>query len=147
MSTQPTIQMSQGLEIIQPRSGKAYPIPCDEWLLLKGNISGAVFEPWLCLTIGSLLLGAAVTTVISILLGAFDGATQHDSRTAAWAVFATTLITGAVCLYFAGKERQVVRKRMSDVVAQMSVIERRYEQALQKDGQAVPPYAGPPSSG
>jgi len=128
MSAQQTIQMSQGLDVIQPRSGKAYPIPREEWLLLKGNISGAVSEPWVCLTIGSLLVGAALTTLIPILLGTFDGATQHDSRTVAWAVFATTLITGTVCLFLAGKERQVVRKRMSDVVAQMDMIERRYEQ-------------------
>lgn len=122
-------QMSQGLDVLQPKSGKAYPIPCDEWRILKEKISELTSEPWLFHSLGFLLLGVSVSTFVTILLGTFQVPEQQSSLIIAWAVFAVALICGFACLYFANKERGVHRERASDVVAQMNLIEKRYEHA------------------
>jgi hypothetical protein len=120
-------QVSQGLDILRPKSGQAYPIPCDEWTLLKGKITKLTSEPWLFHSLGFLLLGAAVSTFLAIVLDAFQVPVQQRAQDIAWAVVAVTLICGIACLYFANKERGVHRDRASDVVAQMDLIEKRYE--------------------
>lgn len=128
MTDQVVIQMSQGLEILPPRSGQAYPIPCDEWALLKRKISRMTSEPWMFHTLGSVLIGAAATTFISIILGSFPPQAQHDALVIAWAVVATTTLAGVLCLYFAHQQRETARERAGDVVAQMDLIEQRYKQ-------------------
>ena len=127
MTEQVAIQMSQGLEILPPRSGQAYPIPCDEWALLKQKIARIAHEPWFFHTLGSVLIGASASTFISILLGTFDAPALHNSLVIAWAVVATTVIAGFLCLFFAHQQRQDSRDRAGDVVAQMDLIEKRYE--------------------
>lgn len=127
MSDQTTIQMSQGLEILPPRSGQAYPIPCDEWLALKGKIARISSEPWFFHTLGSVLIGAAASTFITILIGTFSAPAQRDSLVVAWAVVATTAIAGSLCLWFAHQQRSADRERATDVVSQMALIEKRYE--------------------
>ena len=127
MSDQGTFQVSQGLEVLRPRSGKAYPIPCEEWMHLKTKISKLSSEPWFFHTVGSLLLGAALTTYVSILLGTFSLPAQQRTLDIAWSVVAATTISGLFCLLFAHKERGAQRERASEVVAQMDLIEKRYE--------------------
>jgi hypothetical protein len=130
MTEQTTIQMSQGLEILRPRSDQAYPIPCEEWILLKTKISRMTAEPWFFHTVGSVLIGAAASTWIAILVGTFSAPAQHDALVIAWAVVATTTLAGVLCLFFAHEQRKADRERASDVVAQMVLIEKRYERAL-----------------
>ncbi len=38
-------RMSQGLDVLPPRSGNAYPIPCEEWDVLKTRASRLANEP------------------------------------------------------------------------------------------------------
>jgi len=116
-------QISQGLVVLPPKSGNAYPIPCDEWDVLKGKCEAMSSEPWFFQSAGFLLLGAGASTLISILLGAYSAA----SLTTAWAVMAVTGICGGLCLFFANKETGVERARARDVVTQMQIIERRYQ--------------------
>lgn len=121
--------MSQGLEVLRPRSGKAYPIPCEEWELLKQNIGRATTDPWLFRTLGSLLLGAGLSAFIPIVSDSFVIPSQSYALGVTWVVAVSASICGLVCLMLAQKERQVHRDRASDVVAQMQLIQRRYEGA------------------
>jgi hypothetical protein len=59
-------QVSQGFDVLQPKSGQAYPIPCDEWSILKEKIKKLTSEPWLFHSLAFLLLGAAVSTFVVI---------------------------------------------------------------------------------
>lgn len=129
MSSEPTFQLSQGYEVLPPRSGKAYPIPCDEWELLKGKISKAAAEPWLFHTIGSALLGMALSALLPIVTNAFQLPAQQRALDITWLVLIITGFCGIVCLLFSHKERQVHRERASDVAAQMQLIQQRYDQA------------------
>jgi Na+/melibiose symporter-like transporter len=122
-----SFQLTQGLEVLKPRTDQAYPIPCEEWASLKTKLLQISSEPWFFHTIGALLLGAAVTTLIAILLGSYSAKGQERALVIAYAVFAVTGIAGSLCLLFAHKERQVQRDRASDIVAQMELIEKRYE--------------------
>ena len=121
------IRMSQGLDVLPPKSGNAFPIPCDEWDVLKSRASRLVNEPWLFQSFGSLLLGAALTTVIAIVFGSYSKPEQQRAYIVAWAVVAVTFICGMLCMFFANKERAVQRERASDIVTQMELIEQRFE--------------------
>jgi Na+/melibiose symporter-like transporter len=127
MTDTTTFHVSQGLDILTPRSGEAYPIGCDEWDVLKGRLKTLSSEPWFFHTVGSVLVGAGLSTFVAILLGTFSAAAQQDARVVAWSVVAVTLISGALCLFFAEKERAVQRIRASDIVTQMDLIEKRFE--------------------
>lgn len=127
MTTPTTFQVSQGLEVIPPRSGQAYAIPCEEWAALKTKASKLSSEPWLFHSAGFLFLGAAASVFISIILGTFGLPEQQHAGDIAWSVCAVTTICGTSCLYFAHKERGVQRDRASDLIAQMELIEKRYE--------------------
>lgn len=127
MSEQNGFQLSQGLTILQPRSGQAYPIPCEEWKLIKERISKFSTEPWFFHTLGSVLIGAALSTFITILIGTFSDPNQSSAKIIAWGVVATTAISGFLCLFFAQQERASKREQASDVVSQMALIEQRYE--------------------
>jgi Na+/proline symporter len=50
----------------------------------------------------------------------------------AWAVVAVTLLVGSICLYFAKEQRKVNQIKASDVLSQMSLIERRYQDESDK---------------
>lgn len=127
MNDEVPYQLSQGLDVLRPKSGEAYPIPCEEWTMLKGKIGKLTSEPWFFHSLGFLLLGASVSTFVAIILGTFQLPAQQRALDIAWSVVAVTTICGLACLYFANKERGVHRERASDVVAQMDLIEKRYE--------------------
>ncbi len=125
MST--SLKMSQGYEVLKPRSDKAFPIPCNEWDVLKTELEASTTEPWFFHTLGSLLLGAGLATVISIWTGAISTATVSNANVVAWAVVAVCSITGLAALYFAHKERQVHRAKAQTVLTHMRLIEERFE--------------------
>lgn len=127
MNDQGSYQVSQGLEVLQPRSGQAYPIPCEEWSLLKKKISNLSSEPWFYHTLGSLLLGATLSTFTAIILGTYETPQQETALIIAWAVVVTTAISGALSLFFSHSQRAAHRERATDVIAQMDLIEKRYE--------------------
>ena len=129
MTGEPTFQMSQGFEVLPPKSGQAYPIPCDEWDLLKSKISKATSEPWLFHTVGSALLGMALSALLPIVSDSFQLPAQQQAYNVTWLVLITSAVCGAACLYFSHKEREINRERATDVAAQMQLIEKRYERA------------------
>jgi hypothetical protein len=122
------IKVSQGIEVLRPKSDQAYPVPCNEWDVLRQQIEQLTTDPWLFQNAGSLLLGAAVATVISIWTGAVVPSEVTPNATViAWAVAAVCGLTGAAAIYFAHKERGVHRSKASMVVTQMKLIEQRFE--------------------
>ena len=127
MSEQDGFQLSQGLTVLSPRSGKAYPIPCDEWKLIKDRISKISTEPWFFHTFGSVLVGAGLSTLIAIILGSFNSSNQPNATVIAWGVVVATSLSGGLCLLFAHQERATKREQATDVVSQMLLIEQRYE--------------------
>ncbi|MCM2249038.1 MAG: hypothetical protein NDI58_00435 [Geothrix sp.] len=120
-------ELSQGLTVLRPRSGKAYPIPCNEWKQLKEKIKKLTTEPWLYQTVGSLLIGVGISTLIPVLLGSYSKPDQDHARVVAWGVFWVASACGGLCLLFAGEKRQQHKGRANDVVAQMDLIEARFE--------------------
>ncbi|MBI2175022.1 MAG: DUF3395 domain-containing protein [Candidatus Omnitrophica bacterium] len=120
-------RMSQGYDVLQPKTGRAYPVPCDEWDFLKRKLGQVSTSPWLYHTIGSLLGGAAISTLVTILFGTFPPASSSPAIIVAWAVVAVCGICAVVCFFFADQQRKVQVVQVSDVVTQMELIERRYE--------------------
>ena len=121
------IKASTGLEILLPKAVQALPVPCGEWDVLRSRIEALTTEPWLFHTIGSVLIGAALATLISILTGAVSTQSAANAVVIAWAVVVCTGLIGAICLFFADRERRAYRQRATDVATQMSFIEQRYE--------------------
>jgi uncharacterized protein YacL len=127
MSSKTPLKVSHDYALLTPKRDQAFPIPCNEWDVVRTQIEHLAMEPWLFHTLGSLLIGAALATVISIWTGAISTATVSNAIVIAWAVVAACLLIGLACLYFAHKERKVHRSNASNVVTQMRLIEQRFE--------------------
>lgn len=127
MSDEVRYQLSHGLDVLHPKSSEAYPIPCEEWTMIRSKIEKLTPEPWFFQSLGMLLLGTTLSTVVTIVIGTFQLPTQQIALVIAVSVVAITFICGLLCLYFAYKERGVHLERATDVLAQMDVIETRYE--------------------
>jgi hypothetical protein len=120
------LKLSQGLEVLRPKADKALPIPCNEWDVLKNKIESLTTEPWLFHTSGSILIGAALATLISIWTGSVT-ATPEKNLIIAWAVTVVCSLVGAACLFFANFERRTHKSKAADVCTQMELIEQRFE--------------------
>ncbi len=130
MNEKSSFQMSQGYNVLPPRTGKAYPILCEEWDYLKKNIGSISDKPNIYYIMGSILLGACISTLIAILTGNFpnpDPKILSSKFIVAWAVVTVTFIVGLISLYFAREQRKVTEMKASDVLSQMELIEKRYE--------------------
>ncbi len=126
MSTPSPFRMSQGLDVLQPKSGPAYPIPCDEWRLLKKQLTEASETPFFLHTLGSILLGAALATVIGIFTDTIPAGEKGKTLVVAWAISAVTGFCGGICLWFATLQNKVQRRQVADVIAKMELIENRH---------------------
>ena len=73
MSEKDSFKMSQGYDVISPRPGRAYPILCNEWEYLKTQIKAIKISFDWYYTGGLLLLGAAISTIITIFTVENDG--------------------------------------------------------------------------
>jgi hypothetical protein len=122
------LRLTQGFEVLRPKADKAFPIPCAEWDVLREQIAKLSMEPWVFHTVGSMLVGAALATIISIWTGAVtNSASTPNALVVGWAIAAVTGGCGIASLYFAQKERSVHRSRAGSVVTQMQLIEQRFE--------------------
>lgn len=130
MTENSSIQMSQGYDVLQPKTGKAYPILCEEWAYLKTNIGTITEKPDIYNSLGFVLLGACLSTVIAIFTGTFPSPTPNivsSKLIIAWAIAVVTLLVGLICLYFGNEKRKLIEKKASDILIQMELIERRYQ--------------------
>jgi hypothetical protein len=121
-----TIKMSQGFEVLQPRSSQAYPIPCDEWEFLKTKISAMSGAPWFYQTFGSALVGAALSTTLALLFANLNPTQQII----AWSAVAVAGLCGGTTLFFAHQQKGIRLVQASDVLTQMEIIEKRYERIV-----------------
>ena len=127
MTAEPSFRMTQGYDVLAPRSSEAYPIPCDEWEFLKDKLKQLAEGPWFFHTVGSALIGAGFSTLIAILLGSFPSDTAFKAFVVAWAVVVVTILCGGACLYFGREQRSIKGAKAGEVLRQMEIIERRYE--------------------
>ena len=127
MTNTGSIRMSQGMDVLQPKSGEAYPIPCQEWDSLKERIGRLGMEPWIFASLGSLFIGAALTTIITIVIGGIRGDSQGHHILIAWAVVGITTMTGLISGGFSMKERATHRERAADIITTMKLLEGRFE--------------------
>jgi len=127
MTSETPVTMSQGYEVLPPKSGKAFPIPCNEWDLLKGNISTLADEPQIFQSTGMLFLGSALATLISIFTGAVSDAVVKNAVVVAWAAVVVCAICGLGCLLLRRQERRLRSASAAGIVSQMTMIEERFE--------------------
>lgn len=126
MSEKPVFDISHKLSIVQPTSDRAYPIARTEWDSIRDRLDKMSGEPILYQTAGSLTMGAALGIFANLLTGAYSGEGEQVSfAIAATAAVALTLL-GCVFFVFAGEQRKHHRTRISEIVAEMKRIEKRY---------------------
>ena len=123
------LQISQGYEVLVPKSGAAYPVPCGEWDYLRGRLSKVSDPPWLFQSLGFLLLGACLSTFITILTAVLNGSFSSNSTAGvvAWAAVGVTGICGIALLYLGRQQRRLQIIEVAEVVKQMELIEQRYD--------------------
>lgn len=127
MSKKSSFRLIQGYDVMFPRTGKAYPILCEEWDYLKKNISLISNIPNIHFIIGSILIGSCITTLITIFTGNF---LNSEKLLVAWAVVIVTLIIGVYSFIIACQHQKVTKKKASDIVDHMELIEKRYKDKI-----------------
>jgi len=123
---QSNFQYSQDFEVVPTRPEKVYTIKCTDWNRIKDKMS-KIGSPWLYPAAGSVMLGSAITTLITIVLGTFDVATMHHTRMIAWCIFFTTGSIGLMCLHIANQEYTIALEKARDIVKQMNEIEESFD--------------------
>lgn len=127
---EPTFKMSQDYELIPPKKKRAYPILVEEWEHLKKKIGNIRDDANLYHTVGSILLGIAGSAFVTALT--LDLPKVNEDQIAlpiiiAWFIFLSSLICGGLSLFFGHNQRQVQKASATEVIQQMSLIEKRYE--------------------
>jgi hypothetical protein len=122
-----SLALSQGYVVLAPRSGEAYPIPCEEWEFLKSKLRAISSGAWFFQTLGSALVGASISTGLTVL---FTAVTERQAIIA-WSAVVATMLCGVLSLVFAHQQKTVQRVLASDVLVQMEIIEKRYERVSQ----------------
>lgn len=124
------LHISQKYNIISPAPGKAYPILCKDWDHLKEQISQIKDGANIYNTIASLLIGAGLSTLVTILSGGFSPDQSQGSSTRlviAWACVVVLIFCGIISFYFSSEKKKVNQIKASDIVEQMQIIEERYQ--------------------
>lgn len=124
-----SFEISQNYNVIPPKRGNAYPILCEEWKHLKEQVGNIKTNFKFYHSFGSILLGAGVTTFISILLGVYSkiNPANPNTITIAWAIAITATFLGVICLFFANESLKLEANQTRDIVKQMELIEKRYQ--------------------
>lgn len=124
MSEKSSYKLTQDYDVLLPKTGKAYPILCEEWNYLKKNIDLISDKSNIHYIIGSVLIGSCITTLVTIFTGNFP---NHEKLIFAWSVVFITLIIGVYSFFTGYSHQKVTKKKASDIVDQMELIEKRYK--------------------
>lgn len=127
MTTPAPIRMAQGLDVLVPQADRAYPVPCEEWKFLKHKVARLSERPWVLQFVGSLMLGAGVSTLTTILIGGITTQGHPHALAVAWAITGIALTAGLLCISFSRKEQKHMSVQAGDIVHHMELIERRYD--------------------
>jgi len=124
-------KLTQGYEVLSPKSGQAYPILCDEWDFLKEKINDLSYQLNIYMECGFALIGIALSTFVAIITGAISSPNTSQSTTnlliVAWAVVIVSMLVGALCIIFAFEKEKIKKQKASEILSQMEIIEKRYE--------------------
>lgn len=121
-------KFSQDYELIPPQKQRSYPISTTEWNLIKKRINNIKDDANLWQTVGSILVGTAVPTLITALIGDF----KNDKSTwICWTAFWVTAIPGGLAFYFGSQQRKTQNETKEDVLDYMNIIEERFASSLQ----------------
>lgn len=117
-------KFSQDYELITPQKQRSYPITTTEWSLIKKKIYEIVETANLWQTIGSILIGAAISTLIAALINDFK---TDKLLWTCWFAFFVTGLSGGLSFYFGKEQRKTQNKTKEDVLDFMNIIEDRFQ--------------------
>jgi len=125
-------KISQRYDVLSPKSGKAYPIPCDEWTSLKNEIGKLSYQLNIWLELGFAFVGVTLSTLVIIILSS-QVTTAASSRTSPspfsvhWVVVGMSLFVGIVCIVLGCQKENIKKTKAEAIVGQMEMIEKRYQ--------------------
>lgn len=122
------IKFSQDYEVIPPQKQLSYPILTTEWSLIKKKIEEIKDNTNGWHTIGSILIGATVITLITSLTLIGD---TNKVPLIIWG--SATILTGVIggfAFYFGKEQRETQNKSKEDVIDFMKIIEERFKNSL-----------------
>jgi hypothetical protein len=124
-----SFNISQNYEILPPKKDKAYPIPKIEWEYLKERVNKIGDNFNIYHTSGAILLGFSGSAFISLFTNDFHVAKDEVSSkfVICLAIAMLTLIIGAMSFYFGRQQKKAQSVSSGDIIKQMDVIEKRYE--------------------
>lgn len=133
MSDKGGFRVSQDFAILEPKSGPAFPIPCDEWQLLKGKLTAISEPPWVLQTCASLFAGVTLATLVSLLTGTVPAiSVEHPSALiVAWAVVVVSAVLAIAFFGLCREQRRMEGVYVCDVIQHMELIEHPYEQGTE----------------
>jgi uncharacterized membrane protein YadS len=73
------------------------------------------------------LIGAALASWITIVVGTYDADSAKQAHQIAWVINAACAVCGVRALVFAHMQRTGKKQQAADLVTQMELIEMRYE--------------------
>lgn len=120
--------VSQDYTILEPKSGAAFPIPCDEWERLKARLKKISTPPWIYEACASILAGISLTTLVNILTDMLPSPLEHPKASViAWAICVSAGALALVSGVFAFERRRMKSVYIDDVIADMENLERRFD--------------------
>jgi hypothetical protein len=126
-----SFNISQDYEILPPKKDKACPIPKIEWEYLKERIRkiGNIFNIYHAS--GAILLGFSGSAFINLFTNDFP--IENNDMSAKFitclAIAILTLIIGGMSFYFGKQQKKVQSVASDDIITQMEIIEKRYEES------------------
>lgn len=117
-------KFSQDYELIAPQKQRSYPISITEWTIIKRKILRINDNANFWQTIGSIFIGASISTLIAALISDFK---TEKLLWTCWFAFAVTAITGVLSFYFGREQRVSLNQTKEDVLDFMKIIEDRFQ--------------------
>ncbi len=124
-----SFNISQDYEILPPKKDKAYPIPKVEWEYLKERINKIGDNFNIYHTAGAILLGFSGSAFINLFTNDFHSREGEMSSKViiCLSIAILTLIIGGMSFFFGRQQKKAQSVSSGDIIKQMDVIEKRYE--------------------
>ena len=118
-------KIAQKYTILMPQQQDAYTISVKEWRFLIQKIKSIGSNSNFFNTIGSILIGASISALITALIGIFS---TDQGKIICWTATVVTGAIGILCYIFSAKEEKIQKQRKEDTIEIMELIEEKYEQ-------------------
>lgn len=126
MSNDQDYLVTHEFSLVKFTKKNAYPVSTKDWDFIKKKLNEITDQTNPYQFVGSLCLGAALSTLVAILIGAFDpeqGEASSASLVVAIACTVTLATIGGGALFFARNQRKVKETMAKDIVEYMENIE------------------------